>query len=360
MIYLDYNATAPLKKTVREAMLNLPLIPLNPSSIHGFGREARRLLEEARSTLLKAVNGEGYRLIFTASGTEANNLALKGLAGYTVMISAVEHLSVLKSVEGAIQIPVDGEGRINIAALEELLAHTKGPKLVSVMLANNETGVVQQIVEIAALAHHYGAIIHSDAVQALGKIPIDMQALGVDMLSISAHKCGGPQGMGALLVKKNLHLAAVITGGGQEQGFRAGTENIAGAVGFATAIPPKEEIEEEQTRLTLLQQKLETTLAGKAVIMGAGAERLAGTCSIAMPGVSTETQLIHFDLNKIAISSGSACSSGRLTTSYVLLMMGIEKELAGSVVRVSMGRETTAQDIDKFISVWNELYQRKQ
>lgn len=358
MIYLDYNATAPLKKQAQEAMLKLPCAPYNPSSVHGFGREARRLLEEARASVLGGINGVGYRLVFTSSGTEANNLALKGLAGYTVLASSVEHVSVLKNA--GVLIPVDSDGCVDLAALEQLLQEIPGNKLVSVMMAGNETGVVQPIAEVVMLAGKYGALVHTDAVQALGKMPLDMQALQVDMLSLSAHKCGGPHGIGALIIRKNLHLDAQVIGGGQEQGFRAGTENMTAAVGFAAAIPSQEEIEKEQQRLGCLQEMLESALEGQAQVLGKGARRLAGTSSLAMKGVSSETQLIHFDLNGIALSSGSACSSGRLTTSHVLLAMGVEKALAGCVVRVSMGAATSEEEIARFIRVWKELYQRKQ
>jgi cysteine desulfurase len=279
--------------------------------VHGFGREARKRLEEARASLLAAVKGEGYRLVFTASGTEANNLALKGLAGYTVLVSAIEHLSVLKSAEGAVIIPVDRNGVVDLAALKLLLEGVEGPKLVSVMLAGNETGLLQPVAEIVALAHSYGALVHSDAVQLLGKVPLDVGSLGLDMVTISAHKCGGPHGIGALIIRKNLPLAAIIHGGGQELGFRAGTENLAGAVGFAAAVPDATWMVREQQRLRGLQEQLENALADQALVFGGGAERLAGTCSLAMPGVPSETQLIHFDLEGIALSSGSACSSGR-------------------------------------------------
>ncbi len=356
MIYLDYNATAPLKPQVKEVMNSLPFLPFNPSSVHRLGREARKRLEEARNTLLQVVKGEGYRLVFTASGTEANNLALKGLKGYTVLASAVEHISVLRSAEQPVLIPVDGDGVVDKAALERLLQEMKGPKLVSVMVAGNETGVLQPIAEIAALAKHYGALVHSDAVQGFGKIPVDMGQLGVDMLSISAHKCGGPHGIGALIMKRNVPLSAIIHGGGQELGFRAGTENLAAAVGFAAAVVGAEEIEEEQQRLLTLQQQLEEALLPEAVILGKNARRLAGTSLIAMPGVSSETQLIHFDLEGIALSSGSACSSGRVTISHVLCAMGVAEELASSVVRVSMGRGTTATEVSRFIAAWKALY----
>lgn len=358
-IYLDYNATAPLKAEVREAMMALPLLPYNPSSLHRFGREARKRVEEARARLLTYVEGEGYRLVFTGSGTEANNLALKGLQGYKVMASAIEHVSVLKSCEQAEIIPVDSQGVVDMVMLESMLAHETAPTLVSVMLANNETGVIQPVAEITALAHHYGALVHCDAVQGLGKIMVDMAALRLDMLTVSAHKCGGPQGIGALILRRNLHLAATLTGGGQEQGFRAGTENVAAIIGFAAALPAREQQKHEQERLAKLQWKLEKALEGKAVIFGHTAPRIPGTSLIAMPGVSSETQLIAFDLHGIALSSGSACSSGRVTVSHVLLAMGVAPELAGSVVRVSMGAGTTEDEIEKFIGIWMMLYEKR-
>ncbi len=378
--YLDYNATAPVLPEAAEAMARVLRQPCNASSVHGFGRAARQILDEARANIAAALHAEGAQIIFTATGTEANNLALRGFRdAQHLAVSAVEHPSVLKPAEDrkAAMIPVDGQGIVRLEALEALLKAASGKTLVSVMLANNETGVIQPIAEIAQLVYAHGGFLHMDASQACGKIPVDFNVLNVDMITVSGHKFGAPQGAAALIVKKGVHLSAQITGGGQESGYRAGTENVAAIAGFAKAleivIPAQAGIHSESctggemdSRLRgndveKLRDHLETqilTLAPEAIIFGKHAPRLLNTSCIALPGMNGETQLINFDLAGIAVSSGSACSSGRVAVSHVLLAMGVEKPLAECAIRVSLGRETTRDDIDRFLAVWKRNHEK--
>lgn len=358
--YLDHNATSPLCKEAQQAMLYAWQAPLNPSSLHQFGRGARKLMEDARDTLLTAVNTENCRLIFTASGTEANNLAMKGLEGIDIFVSAIEHPSILKSANYAGIIPVDEHGVVRLDALEKLLKSSEKKPLISVMLANNETGVIQPIKEIAALAKEYGAYVHTDAVQAFGKIPVSMAELGVDILTISAHKIGGPVGAAALIIKKNLPLKAQIHGGGQEQSFRAGTENVAAITAFAAATKAKNMLYANDNIRALrdwMENELET-IAGTELVIAKTSPRLPNTSCIMMPGVSNETQLMHFDMAGIAVSAGSACSSGKVEASHVLLAQGIEKEQASQTIRVSIAATTTKEELNKFIESWATLWKR--
>lgn len=348
-----------MKKEVAEAMIYAFIEPYNASSVHGFGREARKIIEEAREKIQKATDSEGAQVIFTSSGTEANNLAIKGFvdAGY-VVISATEHASVLKPAEEmkASYIPVDGNGLVNLSALESILKNGKGRALVSVMLANNETGVIQPMKKIAELVYRYNGFLHTDASQGFGKIPVSFNNLNVDMMTVSAHKFGGPQGVAALIIKKGIKLAAEITGGGQESGFRAGTENVAAIAGFGVSATIN-----HQTSNINLRNYLESEIKSHApdvVIFGENAERLPNTSCIAMPNMPSETQLISFDLEGIAVSSGSACSSGKVSVSHVLLAMGVDKKIASTAIRVSLGEENTKEEVDRFIQVWKNNYNR--
>ena len=340
-IYLDYNATAPMREAAIAAMTGALRQTGNASSVHRAGRQARRVLEEARETLAEHLGVSPRGVIFTSGGTEANNMALRGLPGRTVLASAVEHPSVLKGPVDQV-IPVDGNGIIDLHALE---LHLKGgPALVSVMLANNETGVVQPIDAVVELAHRHGALVHVDAVQALGKMRIKT---GADLLSFSAHKIGGPQGVGALVLNDpDLDLKAHCTGGGQEHWHRAGTENIAGVAGFAAAIKDLGDIDSEAARLAGMRDRIEAALPG--IKFGSAVRRLPNTSCLAIPGHSAQTLLMALDLEAVAVSAGSACSSGKLSPSGVLLAMG-ETDLAGSAIRISLGWGTSDDEIDQFI-----------
>ena len=361
--YLDYNATAPVRPVAAEAMVHALQVVGNPSSVHGFGRAARRIVEDARENVAALVGASPTGVIFTSGGTEANALALAGWPfRRRIIVSAVEHPSVVKS-PGAETVPVDGQGVVDLAALERLLEQSDGPVLVAVMLANNETGVVQPITEIVRLAQAHGALVHCDAVQAAGKMPVDLMSLGVDSLSLSAHKLGGPQGVGALVLRDaEAELTPLAPGGGQERRRRSGTENVPGIAGFAAAaVAAGSDLIAEASRLAGLRDELECrvmALAPDAVVFGQDADRLPNTSCLAVPGVSAQTAVMGFDLAGVAISAGSACSSGKVAPSHVLAAMGAGA-LAGSAIRVSLGWASQVEDIEKFISVFARVTARK-
>ncbi len=355
MIYLDYNATTPLLPQAREAMMDALDAPRNPSSMHGAGREARRRLEEARRVVAEAVSAWPNEIIFTGSGTEANDLALNGTAATQVFTSAVEHSSVL-AARDAMRLPVDAQGLVSPEALRAALPSGAQP-LVSIMLANNETGVIQPIRELAAIIHAAGGLLHVDAAQALGKIPVDMGQLGADMLTLCAHKFGGPVGAAALVVRQDLPLRARLLGGGQELRRRAGTENLAAIAGFATAVQAAPSLAEHRGWLDAMEAEI-LAAAPSARIAGKETARLPNTSCLSMPGVSSEVQMMHFDLGGVAISAGAACSSGRTEPSHVLQAMGWSREEAGSAIRVSTGWKTTEKDINALVSNWKALASR--
>lgn len=362
-IYLDYNATSPVGKKVAEVMAGIMAQPLNASSVHNYGREAKKHIEDARRKIAKIAGVEGAQVIFTGSGTEANNLAIKGFRdANTVEVSTIEHASVIKAAEDKkpTYIPVDKNGVVRLDALEGILKHTSGKVLVSVMLANNETGVIQPIKEVVKLVLAHGGFVHTDAVQAFGRIPVDFNDLNVDMMTISAHKIGGPQGIGALIIKKGLHLSPQILGGGQESGYRAGTHNVAAIVGFAAAAVYNSRLEggNYSSHLRDYMEKKLKSIAQDITIFGEDVARIPNTSCIVMPGMKAETQLINFDLEGIAVSAGSACSSGKVEASHVLLAMGVDKEKAATAIRVSVGPETTREEIDRFVEVWKRQYER--
>lgn len=358
-VYLDYNASAPLCPEARQAMIAAMDVAGNPSSVHASGRAARKIVDHARRTIAELVGGDSERIVFTSGGTEANNLALNGLEDVTVFTSAVEHPSVIEGRVDAKRIPVDGNGVVDLDALEGMLkdASSAGQKvLVSVMLANNETGVIQPVAKVALLAREYGAKVHCDAIQALGRLPVDMGRLLVDMVSISAHKIGGPKGVGALAIAPGVMLVPQIRGGGQEKYRRGGTENVLGIAGFGAAAKRAGAQMANMAKVAALRDRLETELASEApelLIAGQGTERLVNTSCLILPGMPGETQVMALDLAGVAISSGSACSSGKVRESHVLKEMGVSD--AGSAIRVSLGLETTDDDIDTFIRVWSRM-----
>jgi cysteine desulfurase len=363
MIYLDYNATSPLRPSVRAAMEALGGAPLNPASVHGAGRHAKKLLEDARATIATALSAFPNEVLFTGSGSEANNMVLRSFAQERrLLVSAVEHASVEKTAGllGGSVLPVDADGIVKLDLLEQQLTHLAQPALVSVMLANNETGVIQPLAEIARIAHTYGALVHCDAVQALGKIPLDWGLLGVDMLTVCAHKAGGPVGAGALLIRNDLPIRPLITGGGQELSRRAGTENIPAIVGFATLVEEVAHCPDAGKWLqwrTWLEAQLRAA-APDAQLFGSNAARLPNTLQISMQGVDSATQIMNFDLAGFAVSSGSACSSGRVAPSSVLLAMGISPEIASTAIRISWGWATTQAEIEAFAAAWKATYLR--
>jgi cysteine desulfurase len=360
-IYLDYNAGAPVKPAVAAALSAALAETGNASSVHRFGRLARRRIEAAREGVAALVGASPSQVIFTSGGTEANNLALAGLARRR-LVSAVEHDSVLNAAPEAERIAVDAEGRIDLAALEARLSAVESPALVAVMLANNETGVLQPVTEAARIAHAHGALLHCDAVQAPGKIALDLPALGVDSLALSAHKFGGPQGVGALVVRDGSEIEPLLRGGGQESGRRAGTENVAGIHGFGVAARLAEEDLARADAIAAMRDEMERRIraaAPEAVVVGANAPRLPNTSAIAMPGRAAETQVIAFDLAGIAVSAGAACSSGKVRASHVLQAMGLPEAIAAGTIRVSLGWRTSAGEIDRFVETWLELWARR-
>jgi len=360
-VYLDYNATAPARREAVDAVAAALREAGNASSVHRFGRAARRRVEAAREQVAALVNARASGVVFTSGGTEANNQALRGHGRPRVLVSAGEHDSVLRAVPEAERIPLTRDGRVDLTALATMLADDPRPALVSVMLANNETGVIQPVAEVAALAKDFGARVHCDAVQAAGKVPVDIRTLGVDLLTLSAHKLGGPQGVGALVLADDAPLEALLLGGGQERGYRAGTENVAGIAGFGAAAEVAVSELKQVARLAEWRDHLERearALAPHAVVHGATATRLPNTSCIGLPGMSAETQVMSLDLAGVAVSSGSACSSGKVHPSHVLAAMGVPRAEAGAAIRVSLGWATRAGDIDRFLAVWGRLAQR--
>ncbi len=358
--YLDHNATSPLKPAVRESMLELLGFPGNASSVHKAGREARRRIEGARQTIAKQLNcGPKDVIVFTSGATEANNMALRGAEMERVIVSAIEHPSVLQALPHPDILPVLPGGVIDLAALDKMLEGNTRQTLISVMLVNNETGVIQPVEEVVRIARKRGALVHTDAVQAFGRMPLDIQKLGVDMLTLSAHKIGGPQGMGCLVMANCATVGPILRGGNQEKNLRAGTENLAGIVGFATAA---EQLDvKEFHKLGVLRDKLEAELKALAPslrIFGFEAPRVHNTSMFALPGAPSETQLIALDLAGICVSNGSACSSGTVKPSHVLKAMGASDAEAGSSLRVSLGWNTHAKDVEFFIAKWTEMYNR--
>jgi cysteine desulfurase len=366
--YFDWNATAPLRLEARAAIVQALSLTGNASSVHEEGRSARRLVEEAREHVAQLVGAEAKGVIFTSSATEANMLALTPaleIGGRKeprdrLFVSAIEHPSVRSGGRfpaNAIEVlPVTANGRVDLVELERCLLRAERP-LVSVMLANNETGVIQPIAEIAAIVHAANGVLHVDAVQGAGRIDCSIAQLGADLLSISAHKLGGPQGVGALIRRGDIHIAEpLIKGGGQERGSRAGTENVAAIAGFGAAASAAGAARQaDAVRMTALRDRLEAGLKAatpQAVIFGKSAPRLPNTTLFAVPGVKAETAIISFDLNGIAVSSGSACSSGKVQASHVLAGMGVESALAGGAVRVSLGWTTTESDVENLLNAW--------
>jgi cysteine desulfurase len=349
--YLDYNASVPLRPQAREALLAALALPGNASSPHQAGRALRALVDGARKEILEGIGAK--RLVFVSGGTEANALALSGLAGLPIAVSRIEHDSVMKATPHPYLVPVTEDGRIDLEQLEKLIKSLETPGLLSLMLVNNETGVIQPVQEATRIAHLYGWKVHTDASQALGYIPFSFEELGVDMMTLSSHKCGGPVGVGALVMKEDLHLASLIRGGGQEYGMRAGTLPAPLIAGFAAALTAT--LKEDGVPLQKFQQKIEESLLD-AVVHGKNAPRAPHVACLEMPGVSAELQLMSLDLKGIAVSAGAACSSGTMKTSHVLTAMGIPAESAACAIRVSMGWKTQETDVDRFIREWNTIY----
>ena len=368
-VYLDWNATTPLRPEARAAMALAWDMSGNPSSVHAEGREARRLVEDARAIVARAVGGQPQNVVFTSGGTEANSLALTpglkrggGMPVQRLLVSAIEHTSVLAGGRfPADMIQTIGVTRSGIVDLERLRAMLgdNPPALVSVMLANNETGAIQPVAEVAEVVHATGGLLHVDAIQAFCKIPFDLASTGADLLTLSAHKLGGPKGAGAVVLAEGLSgFEPLLRGGGQEQGRRAGTENVAAIAGFGAATKAAMAAREaDAVRLGSLRGRLESGLRQSpgAIVFSDDVWRLPNTVLFTVPGLKAETAVIGFDLAGIGVSSGSACSSGKVQPSHVLQAMGFDSELAQGAVRLSMGWSTSETDIESALEAWRKL-----
>lgn len=357
MLSLDANATEPLRPEARAAAIAALDLGGNPSSVHGEGRAARRLLESCREAVAARLGGRQADLIFTAGGTEANALAIRGLAaGRRVLVGATEHPAVLRAADAEL-LPVAADGRIAPDALEGALS-VGGPALVALMAANNETGVLHPIAEAAAICRRHGALLHVDAVQAVGRVPVLLETLGADSLALSGHKLGGPKGAGALLLRPGLALGPLIAGGGQERGRRGGTEPLPAIAGLAAALGAARP--EDAARLAPIRDAIEAAIAAiapEACFPGRGAPRLPNTSSILLPGVAAEMQVIALDLAGVCVSAGAACSSGKVARSHVLEAMGLGAE-AGCAIRVSLPWNATEAVVEPFIAAWSAMRAR--
>jgi cysteine desulfurase len=367
--YFDWNATAPLRQEARAAMVTTLGLTGNASSVHAEGRAVRRLVEAAREQVAGLVGAEAKNVTFTSGATEANMLALtpaieiggrKSLRD-RLFISAIEHPSVRSGgrfpADAVEELPVTGAGVVDLHALRSAIARAERP-FVSVMLANNETGVIQPIADIAAIVHAANGVLHVDAVQGPGRIACRIGELGADLMSLSAHKLGGPQGAGALVSRGDIHIGEpLIKGGGQERGLRAGTENVAAIAGFGAAAAVAAN-QADAARMAGSRDRLEAGIKAilpEALIFGESAPRLPNTTLFAVPGMKAETAIISFDLNGIAVSSGSACSSGKVQASHVLAAMGVEPSLAQGAVRVSLGWSTSESDIENLLNALTKV-----
>ena len=353
MIYLDANASEPLRPEARATAIAALDVAGNPASIHQAGRAARRILETARETLAARFGGRPADLVFTSGGTEADALAVHGLGqGRRIIIGATEHDAIRTAALGSEILPVDSLGVVRLDVLEAMLS-AGGPTLLCLMLANNETGTIQPVAEAAALCRAHGALLHVDAIQAAGRIPVDLAALGADSLALSGHKLGGPLGAGALLLRPHLVLAPLIAGGGQEMGRRGGTPGLPAIAGFATASEA-----EGAAHLAELRDAIEqAAIAVGAVVCGGGATRIANTTCLALPGVRAETQVIALDLAGLRVSAGAACSSGKMASSHVLEAMGLG-ELAGQAIRISLPWNATQADAESCIAAYAAMASR--
>jgi cysteine desulfurase len=362
--YLDWNATAPLRPEAREACIAALDVVGNPSSPHAHGRRARAIVEDAREQVAALVGTRPAEVVFTSGGTEANNAVLA--AGWdTIVLSGIEHDSVRAPARAGkariIEVPVARNGmvRVDVAITAGASASRS---LMSLQVANNETGVIQPVAEAAAAAKAQGFLIHTDAVQAAGRIPVDLRALGVDYLTLSAHKLGGPKGIGALVMHERASLPALISGGGQERRRRAGTENVTAIAGFGAAAEAALRDLARMKQVSALRDRLEDQVRAVTpdiVVIGADAPRLPNTANIALAGMSAETLVIALDLAGAAVSAGAACSSGKVGTSHVLEAMGLEQTVARAAIRVSLGWSSTERDVAAFVEAWGRVAARR-
>jgi len=364
LTYLDHNATTPARPEVIAAVTEvMGLVGANPSPVHACGRDARKRIEDAREAVARLVNAKPEEVIFTGGGSEADNMAILGTGRHRVMITETEHSAVLKTAllrtKNSQLLPVDGQGVVDLAVLEQRLAEDDEPALVCVMAANNETGVLQPVRRIAEMAHEHGALVLCDAVQAAGKINVNFAAWDVDYMALSAHKIGGPQGIGALIRRDGAPLRSLVTGGGQERGARAGTENVAAIAGFGVAAAIAADTwHETAARVAGFRDDLERRvleLSPESQIYSASAPRLPNTSNFSLPGVQSDTQVMKLDLAGVAVSAGSACSAGKVEPSHVLDAMKVAPAHATTALRVSFGWNSKAEDVDAFINAWGKM-----
>jgi len=373
MIYADHNATTPVRPEARAAMLAALDLGANPSSVHRAGREARKMLETARKQVALAIGGAAQDIVFTSGGTEASALALHGLARQlagkaTLLVSDLEHSAVrdnaLACGLAVRQIAVTEDGKLDLATLETVLAsltETDGTPVLALMLANNETGVIQPVAEAAAMMREAGGLTHCDAVQALGKIKVNTMLLGVDYLALSAHKCGGPAGVGALWIRRGAPLKPLMLGGGQERSLRSGTENLAGIAGFGAAAEQAVATLPEMAALAPLRDAMEKLLKLEAgiTIFGENSERLPNTSCFGLEGLRAETQVMAMDISGVCVSAGSACSSGKVKVSGVLAAMGVSDALASCAIRTSFGWTSAPEDFEAVADAWLAVIERR-
>ncbi len=362
-IYCDYNAGAPIRAEAAVAMSRALAAGGNPSSVHAFGRRMRAMIEDARERVAGALDASAENVVFTSGATEALHLAMASASAASLIVSAVEHDAVYEhaKLSRAVQVaPVHENGLIDLAALSALLGQAARPALVAVQLANNETGVIQPISRIAALCREHGALLLVDAAQAFGRIPVSVADLDATYLVVSSHKLGGPPGAGALVLAPGAPFAIGRFGGGQERGRRPGTENGAALVGFGVAVEwALRDLDGEAQRMAKLRDRFEAGLPSDAVVFGASAPRLPNTSNFALPGLNAETAVIAMDLEGIALSSGAACSSGKVRASRVLGAMGVAPELAKAALRVSFGHESKPSDVDEILHALNKIASRR-
>jgi cysteine desulfurase len=365
MIYLDYNATAPLHKNVIKKIQSLKFEDFgNPSSVHKTGRNSKKIVEEVRRNILSILKAKNYDLVFTSGATESNNLAIKGFIKknniQTIYSLDTEHASVVDVVKSLdIQkkfLKINANGTVNLNEIEELLSKETGAFLISIMFANNESGIIHPIKEISKIVKKYKGIIHCDGVQSLGKIEIDLDGLDVDLFSISSHKIGGPTGIGALLINSRNNISPEIIGGGQEKNLRSGTENFLGILGFGEVINEIQSLSkicnsEVKNNRDFLEANLKK-LSNEIRIFGEDTNRLGNTCYFAYPSMTSENQVIALDQKGIFVSSGAACSSGKVEPSHVLKAMKVDDKYIHSAIRVSLGWDSTKDQIETFFNVW--------
>lgn len=364
--YLDWNATAPLLPEAQAAIARALDAHGNPSSVHAEGRRARAIVETAREQVAALVGARPAEVIFTSGATEASNTVLAA-PWAAIVVAGIEHDAVLRPIESAsavrTMLDVDAQGRVDPSEVSKKVraaigSHDAGRVLVALQLANNETGGLQPVADVAAITRETGACLFTDAAQAAGRVAIDFATIGADFMALSAHKLGGPKGVGALIVREGRDLPALIRGGGQERRRRGGTENIPGIAGFGAAAEVARRTVAERARIAALRDRLEAgllDLTPDAHIMGVGAERLPNTTCVALPGHAAETLVIRFDLAGIAVSAGAACSAGKIGASHVLMAMGCDEATARSAVRISIGPTTTDREIDRCLAAWREI-----